>query len=529
MAIGFALAVCAAAVVLTASSPVSSDKPKYKIVFDNAFGLVQGGDFRVGGVKAGKTTKFEVTHDKPPKAEVTAEITEPGLGDFRKDASCTIKPQSLIGEYYVDCQPGTSRERLPKDGSGTVPVRQTESTIPTDLVNDILRRPYRERLRLLISTLGAGLAGRPDDLQQVLRRAHPGLRETSKVLRILGRQNRIIENFITDSDRVVDELEGNKRDVARWVSTTANAAEISATRRQQIAQSFHKLPAFLDELRPTMRNLGRLSDEQTPLLADLQKAAPDLDTFFRRLGPFSRASRPAVRSLGHTSVAGTRALRKGKEEIEELRKLAPETGPTGKPLRQFLDSFDSRQHAVDVDPRAKASGPPAPDKTHITDEGGFTGAEAFWNYWLWQGLSLNGFDKIGHILRVSLTATKCASYVNSADDPQLLKDCNQWLGPYQPGINAKDFTDPNQTNNASLARAGKPAKRIGERRGPGQPDAGPLPGQRDISKPHVVLPPALQQLIDRLGPKPSLPARPSAPTGGTSPSDVTLLDYLLSP
>ena len=42
------------------------------------------------------------------KAVVTAEITEPGFGDFREDASCEIKPQSLIGEYYVDCQPGSS-------------------------------------------------------------------------------------------------------------------------------------------------------------------------------------------------------------------------------------------------------------------------------------------------------------------------------------------------------------------------------------------------------------------------------------
>ena len=43
-----------------------------------------------------------------------------------------------------------------------------------------MRRPYRERFRLIITELGTGLAGRPDDLQEVLRRAHPGLRETSQ-------------------------------------------------------------------------------------------------------------------------------------------------------------------------------------------------------------------------------------------------------------------------------------------------------------------------------------------------------------
>ena len=316
------LGVCAGAFVLAGASDQSSQGTTYKIKFDNAFGLVEGGDFRVGGVNAGQTTDFEVEKKKgeSPKAVVTVEVSKPGFGDFRKDASCEVRPQSLIGEYYVDCQPGKSDERLP-DG-GVVPVEQTASTIPTDIVNNIMRRPYRERFRLIVTELGTGLAGRPDDLQEVLRRAHPGLRETSKVLRILGDQNQVIKNFITDSDTVISELEKNKRDVVRWVREAGDAAEISATRRNELRAGFRRFPEFLDELRPTMARLGELADEQTPLLADLQRAAPDLDTFFTRLGPFSEASRPAVRSLGDAGEIGTKAFTEGTQEIAELRTLA---------------------------------------------------------------------------------------------------------------------------------------------------------------------------------------------------------------
>ena len=114
----------------------------------------------MGGVKAGSTPTFKAITPKggPPKAEVTAKITEPGFGDFREDASCNIKPQSLIGEYYVDCQPGSPSKPRLKPG-GTVPVSQTSSTIPQDLVNNILRRPYKERLRLVINELGTGPGG----------------------------------------------------------------------------------------------------------------------------------------------------------------------------------------------------------------------------------------------------------------------------------------------------------------------------------------------------------------------------------
>jgi ABC-type transporter Mla subunit MlaD len=537
--------VCGAAFLLAGASNEKEGRT-YRLVFDNAFGLVKGGDFRVGGVTAGQTTGFDVLkrRGEAPKAVVTAKITEPGFEDFRKDASCEIRPQSLIGEYYVDCQPGSSKERLP-DG-GTVPVEQTSSTIPTDLVNNIMRRPYRERFRLLITELGTGLAGRPDDLQEVLRRAHPGLRETSKTLRILGDQNRVIESFIRDSDTVIAELEGNKREVVRWVREAGDAAAISASRREQLRAGLRRLPTFLDELRPTMERLGELADEQTPLLVDLRRAAPDLDTFFTRVGPFADASRPAVRSLGEAGEVGTRAFRTGRQEMAELRELAEEGPAFAKPLRQFLQTIDDRARAVERDPRAAATAPPAPDPTAAGAERGFTGMEAVWNYFFWQTLSINMLDETSHILRASLTLNDCSNWRNEPPkteaDRELFDKCNSYLGPNQPGIFSPDPLDDGSNPNAARVRAesGKPPARPGEQRGEGQPEAGPLPGQPDISQPQVVLPPELQDLLDSLTPEETLelPTDPEAlerkldDLGAPVPNEQTtdqLLDYLLSP
>ncbi len=519
-----------AVLALTGASDESKDGVReYKILFDNAFGLVEGGDFRVGGVNAGQTTKFSIVKkDGRALAEVTAEVNEPGFADLREDATCASKPQSLIGEYYVDCQQGTSERRL--ESGGTIPADQTEPTIPQDLVNDILRRPYRERLRLIVSTLGTGLAGRPEDLSEVLRRAHPGLRETSRTLKILGDQNRVIERFIADADTVIAELEGNKRDVVRWVKETGRTAEISATRREDIRRSFERLPTFLDELEPTMARLGELADEQVPLLADVEQAAPALNQLIELLGPFAAASRPALRSLGDASVVGTRAFREGSEEVAELKSLARGAPALAKPLRQYLQTIDDRERALENDPRAKTGGPPAPDPTAIAanGEGGFTGMEAFWNYFFWQGLSLNGFDDVSHILRVSATFSHCATIEtklgDDADDAEVYRDCNNWLGPNQPGITTEDFTLDGAT--AANLRKGseRPPQRRGERRVAGQPDAGPLPGQPDISKPQLKLPPSLQDLL-RL-PQLDIPRVPTP----ERPEDVTeLLDFLLGP
>jgi ABC-type transporter Mla subunit MlaD len=556
---------CAAAFLFSGAAE-DKDVKTVKIVFDNAFGLVEGGDFRVGGVKAGSTTKLDVIEQEGEryKAVVTAEITEPGFDDFRQDATCDIKPQSLIGEYYVECQTGDAGRRLPN--GGTIPVEQTTSTIPQDLVNNILRRPYRERLRIIISELGAGLAGRPEDLAEVLRRAHPGLRETSRVLKILGDQNAIIERFLADADTVVAELEANKRDVVRWVRETGETAEISATRREELRQSIQKFPGFLDELGPTMRALGNLSDEQVPLLTDLQAAAPDLNEFIRRLGPFSEASRPALDSLGEAAKVGTRAFKRGSQEINELKDLAakgPQTGPApdqqgfARPFRQLLETLDDRNRAIDDDQRAKVGGPPETDPSYAGGRGGFTGFEAIVLYPYWQGMSINGFDDIGHILRISLQGdADCSPYHNELLDPNdpdsvaVFEKCNAWLGPYQPGHNQTDPSLDNAQAASLREQSNRPARARGERRGEGQPEAGPLPGQDDASRPQLTLPPPVRDLLEGLGPDregrvplvdeilggldDGLRDAPNALGGqqqgrGGAPAPNQLLDFLLAP
>jgi phospholipid/cholesterol/gamma-HCH transport system substrate-binding protein len=498
--------VCAAAFLLAGASNEEGGGT-YRIEFDNAFGLVPGGDFRVGGVNAGRTKSFDVVKRKgeTAKAVVEVEITEPGFADFRRDASCDIRPQSLIGEYYVDCHPGKAEQKLP--AGGTIPVEQTRSTIPADLVNNIMRRPARERLRLLVTELGTGLAGRPDDLQEVLRRAHPGLRETSRTLRILGEHNAVIESFIANADAVISELERNKGDVVRWIREAGDAAKITATRRNELRAGLRRLPTFLDELKPTMARLGDLADEQTPLLADLQRAAPSLDTFLTRVGPFADAGRPAVDSLGEATKVGNRVVRKGRQEIAELRELAREAQPFAKPLRQFLETTDDRRRAIEVDPRAQATAPPAPDPTAISGSGGFTGMEAIWNYFFWQTLSTNMVDDVGHVLRASLTATPdCAGFRNTPPrtpkDHEIFERCNSYLGPNQPGIFSPDPLDGSSAQAARVrAESNRPAQAPGERRAEGEPEAGPLPGQRDLSQPQVVLPPQLQELLESLTPR----------------------------
>src|SRR5204862_411304 len=98
-------------------------------------------------------------------------------------------------------------------------------TVAPDLVNDIMRQPYRERLSLIISSLGAGVAGNADSLNAAIRRAVPALRETDNTLAILGTQTRTLQGLTQDADRVVGDLAGNRAIVLRHLDDRRYAIE----------------------------------------------------------------------------------------------------------------------------------------------------------------------------------------------------------------------------------------------------------------------------------------------------------------
>ena len=142
--------------------------PSYTLELDNAFGLVEGSDVKVAGVRAGTITGMRLDR-RTKRALVDIRIDKTGFGSLRADVRCTVRPQSLLGEYFIDCLPGRSSRAL-GDG-GRIDVEHTSSTVPPDLVVNVMRLPYRERLRLVVGELGAGL----DDRRRVdLRHSRVG-------------------------------------------------------------------------------------------------------------------------------------------------------------------------------------------------------------------------------------------------------------------------------------------------------------------------------------------------------------------
>jgi phospholipid/cholesterol/gamma-HCH transport system substrate-binding protein len=398
LALVLALALAAlAGGALVAGCGDSGGGYRIRAIFDNAGNVIPGEDVKVAGVRVGRVAALRVTDDK--KAAVTLEIDDPGFRDFRADAQCAIRVQSLIGEKFVDCTPTqphaagaglppplrTIPDGQPGAGEHLLPVTNTSSPVDPDLLTDIMRLPERQRFTIIVNELGTGLAGRGADLRAVIRRADPALRETDMVLGILAAQDRTLARLADEGDRALAPLAKQRRSFADSFAQIEKVASASAARRTALREDLRRLPAFLRELGPTMDQLGRLADRGAPVLANFDAAAPGINGVSTGLKPLVTAAGPFLDSFGRTAAHGTLTLTQSRPAIDALKTFAFAARPA---LAQTAPLFAS-----------------------LRDTGGI---ERFMDF-LYNGTAaMNGEDAVSHYLRGALIVNNCSGYALSS-------------------------------------------------------------------------------------------------------------------
>jgi phospholipid/cholesterol/gamma-HCH transport system substrate-binding protein len=378
-------------------------------IFDSGGFMVTGEEVRVAGATVGSIETVDVTmpgeiasHEDgkpqaiPGKAVIAMKIEDPGFQDFRADASCHIRPQSLIGEKFVDCRPTLPRapgsepapplEEIPEGEPGAgqylLPVENNSTSIDPDLINNINELTYAQRFRLILNELGAGLAGRGEDIEEVVKRANPVLRDADRLFQILNAQRDELAQLSADSEEILGPLARERRSVAGFFSNAGAAAQASAEEGAALEASLRKFPPFLRELRQTMASFEFFSEAGTPVVESFGRAAPALTRATRALTPFAAASTVSLKSLGAVGeVAGPR-IRAADPVVRKLRDLGRSGASPTTELARFLVS--TRQTK------------------------GFGGlADLIYN----SAAATNEFDRYGHFTRSLTALTNCLDYV----------------------------------------------------------------------------------------------------------------------
>jgi virulence factor Mce-like protein len=432
-----------AGALATAGAP-ADDTHRYRIEVFDAFGIVEGSEVRISGVTAGTVEAIEVTAEK--RAALTVELSGP-VGVLGDRTRCSTEPQSLIAEYFIDCEPrGT-----PLAEGGTIPAERVEQTVQLDLATAALRGPFRDRLSLIVNELGTGLAGNPDDLNAAIRLGFPALSELRDVTGILARQRRALARMNAGADRLLARLAQRRGDVVATIREARDTAAIAAGRGSELSRGLDLLDDFVVSLRPTLAELGETARAGAPLLADLRAAAPSLTRLAVLLPEFSGATERAVVALGKAARPGRKALRRGRDEVRLLRKAGRNAPADAEILADLLRDLDDTGRTVEIDERAARSCDDPTRSCWSTGRDaptGYTGLEGLLNYTYYQAGALNQFDSIGHILQFNVYdfgASPCGSFNAGPTVPRRgggettslveADPCVSWVGPNQPGIN----------------------------------------------------------------------------------------------
>jgi len=500
--IAAALVVAVVVVVLLVSGGGgSSSNYLIRAVFDNGAFMVTGEQVRVAGANVGTIESVDVSMPGekvayrkgkpvavPGKAIIVMNISDPGFQDFRSDGGCQIRPQSLIGEKFVDCRPTLPRapgspappplKQIPSGQPGAgqylLPLGSNGASVDPDLINDIQTLPYAQRFRLIFNELGAGLAGRGDDLEVLVKRANPVLRDVDRLFGILSAQRDRLAQLASDSDAILQPLARERAHFAGFITNSGAAAQASSEKGAQLEASLRKFPTFLREFRQTMRSLQGFSDAAAPVFTDLGKAAPSLTDATRTLTPFSEATTVALKSLGESGEAAGPIFQEAEPIVRKAAVLA-KSGVV--PTTELAKLF-----------------------TNLKQTGGWNGlVDLIYN----STAALNGFDQYGHFGRTHIALTNCIDYTAERAGAS--------------GCSAR-FTGPNHSEGGAAGTSAADLIRLlrGELE---EETGGTAAGPESSSGPTTGLGPAGAAGGGTSG------IANAAKTGGTAP----LLDYLLGP
>ena len=398
-----ALLLLAAGLMVALPATGADDGPyRVRAVFDNGGFIVKGEEVRIAGARAGTVESVDLSRPDetvsledgaiPGKAIVVLAIEDDAFKDFREDASCIVRPAQLIGEKFVDCTPTQPRapgsepppelEQIPEgepgEGQRLLPLENNGKAVDLDLLNNINRMPYRDRFRIILNDLGAGLAARGDDLGEIIDRANPALRQTNRVLAILAQQNRALADLASNGDEVLEPLARNRTSFSGFINNAAEAGQATAERGADLEEGLAKFPETLREVRLTMSKLRDFTDQGTPLFTDINTAAPHLSRATQKLKPFAAAAIPSFQTLGDAAETAGPKLVAADPVIVDLGNQTEQLGPASQSLSELLDTFvrtNGLQYLLDF---------------IYTSVG-----------------TINGFDQFGRYLRGQVLVTNC--------------------------------------------------------------------------------------------------------------------------
>jgi phospholipid/cholesterol/gamma-HCH transport system substrate-binding protein len=309
----------------------------------DTFNLVQNSDVRSAGVTIGRV---ESVNPDGQVALVKFVVDKQGQEPFYRDATVQVRTKTLVGESYLDVNPGTpAAGKLPS--GGVLPLSAAQQAVPLEKVLSMFDPATRDEVRRNLTGLGLGLKAHGTDLNELFGQLLPTVAKGGTLVNVLEPQRQQLAALIDDSGTAMQAL-GERSSQFRTLVVDAKAtAEAVASRDAQLRATLDQLPSTLAQARQTVGQLSNFSVSATPVfrqlrlasadlvpaIRDLAPSAADARVLFRQLDPFLAAAqpllsqlRPAATKLATVVLPLDAVLRQANPAVGYLRAYSQEFG-----------------------------------------------------------------------------------------------------------------------------------------------------------------------------------------------------------
>jgi virulence factor Mce-like protein len=257
------------------------------VLMPGADGLYAGSDVLIAGSRAGTVTGITL-HGNDVLVGLSL---DPAYSPIHGNATITLRPKSLLGEKYLDLNPGSGGDSL--NPGSTIPA--TKVSISTDLqdVINTFDQPTRDKLQVVITQLGGGVAGRGVDTNETIHYGTQDLTDLAQISTTLKQRDADLQKVIQALDTVTAELAQSDRRqqlgqlIANSDRLIKNLANQDAELKRALSQTNAALSKTDTALAGTQGNLASIF-QQAPVLVH----RTDL-----LLGDLSTTSTSAVNAL----------------------------------------------------------------------------------------------------------------------------------------------------------------------------------------------------------------------------------------
>ncbi|HXW08831.1 MAG TPA: MlaD family protein [Vicinamibacterales bacterium] len=224
-----------------------SDTVRVHAEFATIAGLENGAVVRVAGMTAGEVEQIQVPPGPADRFRVRMRVRSELRPLLRTDSVASIQNDGLVGNKFVQVEPGTP-DAPPVEDGGTIASRE-----PFDITNLL------EKMSDTVDTVNATITVLKSDIEEALEAVTVTAQSARELITDIGQDAREVvsstEQVASDLEEIVSGIRSGRGSVGKLLTDDA---------------LYERARGIATEAEQTVANLRRASDEARAALADLR-------------------------------------------------------------------------------------------------------------------------------------------------------------------------------------------------------------------------------------------------------------------